>query len=91
MKITKHLIIHGRVQGVNYRESMRLEAQRLNVTGWVRNRHDGTVEAVVHGWADDVNAMMDWARRGPPSAHVTHMAVNDAAGEYDIFERRPGG
>lgn len=91
MKITKHVIVHGRVQGVGFRESMRMEAQRLNVTGWVRNRHDGTVEAMVHGWPDDVNAMLDWARSGPPGARVTRMDVNEASGEYDRFERHPGG
>jgi acylphosphatase len=89
MKITKHLIVHGRVQGVNFREAMRMEAQRLGVTGWVRNRHDGTVEAVLHGWPDDVNAMLDWTRRGPPGARVVQMDVNEAAGEYELFERRP--
>ncbi len=91
MKITKHLVVHGRVQGVNFRESMRMEAQRLGVTGWVRNRHDGTVEAVVHGWPDDVNAILDWARSGPPAARVTRMDVSEASGSYETFERRPGG
>jgi acylphosphatase len=90
-KITKHLVVHGRVHGVSYRESMRMEAQRLGVTGWVRNRHDGTVEAVVHGWPDDVNAMLDWARRGPPAARVTRMDVTEASGEYETFERHPSG
>jgi acylphosphatase len=89
MKITKHLVVHGRVQGVGYRDSMRAQAQRLNVTGWVRNRHDGTVEATLHGWAEDVNALLDWARRGPPAARVTHMDLNEAAGEYETFERHP--
>jgi acylphosphatase len=89
MKITKHLIVHGRVQGVNYRESMRMEAQRLNVSGWVRNRVDGTVEAMLHGWPDDVAAILDWARSGPPGARVTSMQVNEATGEYIGFERRP--
>jgi acylphosphatase len=89
MKITKHLIIHGRVQGVGYRDGMRREAQRLGVGGWVRNRHDGTVEAVVHGWPDDVNAMLDWTRHGPPGARVTRMDVSEASGEFERFEHRP--
>jgi acylphosphatase len=89
MKVTKHLVLHGRVQGVNFRESMRYEAQRLGVAGWVRNRRDGTVEAAVHGWPDDVSAMLDWCRRGPPGARVTRMDVNETSGVYDSFERRP--
>ena len=76
MKITKHVIVHGRVQGVNYRESMRMEAQRLNVTGWVRNRSDGTVEAMVHGWPEDVSRMLDWCRQGPLGARVASLQVN---------------
>jgi acylphosphatase len=91
VKITKHVIVHGRVQGVGYRDSMRQEAQRLGVAGWVRNRHDGTVEAMVHGWPEDVNAMLDWTRRGPPAARVTRMDVTEAAGEYQTFEQRPSG
>jgi acylphosphatase len=89
VRVTKHLIVHGRVQGVNFRESMRMQARRLNVSGWVRNRRDGTVEAVVHGWPDDVSAILDWVRSGPPGAHVTAMHVNDATGEFVGFERRP--
>jgi acylphosphatase len=89
VKITKHLIVHGRVQGVNFRESMRMEAQRLNVSGWVRNRVDGSVEAMVHGWPDDVSAILDWVRAGPPGARVTQLQVNEATGEYVGFERRP--
>jgi acylphosphatase len=88
-KVTKHLIVHGRVQGVAYRESMRMEAERLNVGGWVRNRSDGTVEAMVHGWPADVAAILDWARRGPPGAHVASLQVNEASGEYSGFERWP--
>jgi acylphosphatase len=89
VKITRHVIVHGRVQGVNYRESLRMQARQLNVTGWVRNRADGTVEATVHGWPDDVARVLDWCRRGPPGARVTSLEVNDAAGEFEDFERRP--
>jgi acylphosphatase len=89
VKITKHLIVHGRVQGIGFRESMRMEAQRLNVSGWVRNRTDGTVEAMLHGWPDDVSALLDWARGGPPGARVTSMQVSEASGEYVGFERWP--
>ena len=89
MKTTKHLIIHGRVQGVGYRAYMRMEADRVGVTGWVRNRADGTVEATVHGTPEDVSKLLDWVRRGPPTAHVTSVEVNEASGEYEGFEQLP--
>jgi len=73
--VTKRLLISGRVQGVNYRESMRGEAERLGVVGWVRNRRDGRVEALVEGSAVAVDALIVWARRGPPAARVTDVEV----------------
>ena len=69
--ITRHLRIRGRVQGVGFRMYMLGEAQRHGVAGWVRNRRDGSVEAVVQGEPDAVEAVIAWARRGPPSARVT--------------------
>jgi acylphosphatase len=89
VKVTKHLIVHGRVQGIGYRQSMRMEAERLGVTGWVRNRRDGTVEAVVHGPPDDVAGILEWAGRGPPGARVESVDVNEASGEFAVFEHRP--
>ena len=89
MKVTKHLIVRGRVQGVGFREYLRQEAERLNIKGWVRNRHDGTVEAMLHGWPEDVAKILNWARRGPPDARVTAMQVNEASGEFERFDRRP--
>ena len=62
---TLHLLIQGRVQGVWFRESMRREAERLGVTGWVRNAPDGSVEAVVQGSADAVDALIEWAHTRP--------------------------
>lgn len=87
--MAKHLTISGRVQGVNYRESMRMQAVRLGITGWVRNRRDGSVEAVLDGAPSDVQAMIDWARRGPPGARVTDVLVSEHAGSFTSFERRP--
>lgn len=64
------LHITGLVQGVGYRETMRQEAASLGVAGWVRNRHDGSVEAFVDGPPDAVRALVDWAWRGPRAARV---------------------
>ena len=89
MKVTKHLIVRGRVQGVGFRQSMCTAADRIGVTGWVRNLRDGTVEAVVHGAPDDVARMLVWAHRGPPGAHVASVDVTEAIGEFDLFEHRP--
>jgi acylphosphatase len=91
--VTLHLRISGRVQGVNYREALRFEAERLGVTGWVRNRTDGTVEAVVQGAAGPVDGLVAWARRGPPAARVESVQARPAHGElarpYPDFRRLP--
>lgn len=71
------LRIHGRVQGVFFRESTRREAERLGVHGWVRNQDDGTVEALVEGEAARVQQLIDWCHRGPPSARVDQVVVID--------------
>ena len=68
---------------------MHHEAQRLGVTGWVRNCRDGTVEAVVDGPAEAVEAMITWARKGPPAARVTDVLITDMAGDFLQFELRP--
>ena len=86
---TLHLAIKGRVQGVGYRYSMAAEAERLGLSGWVRNRRDGSVEAVVQGPAAAVEAMRAWAAKGPPSAQVIGVEAVPAAGDYEGFETRP--
>ena len=88
-RVTRRLVIRGRVQGVFYRESMRAEAVRLDIAGWVRNRTDGGVEAVVHGSLASVEALVTWARRGPPDAQVVSVEVEDSSGSYSGFEKRP--
>jgi acylphosphatase len=85
----RQLRIHGRVQGVGYRWSMAHQAQSLGITGWVRNRRDGTVEALVAGSEDMLDAIIDWARRGPAGARVTAVEVTAAAGEFFTFEQLP--
>ena len=87
--LTRHLRISGRVQGVWYRESMRREAERLQVTGWVRNTWDGTVEAMVQGEEAAVEALIAWAWEGPPAARVEKVDVSPAMGRFYIFERLP--
>lgn len=73
--ITRHLRISGRVQGVCYRASMTEEATRLGLQGWVRNRHDGSVEALAQGPASAVQALIDWAHQGPRLARVDKVLV----------------
>ncbi|APV51764.1 acylphosphatase [Betaproteobacteria bacterium GR16-43] len=88
-RIARHLLVHGLVQGVFYRESMRQEAARLGIDGWVRNRRDGTVEAVVEGTPEAVEAIVRWAHRGPEDAHVTRVEARDDPGGHAGFEKRP--
>ena len=83
MKVTRHLRIAGRVQGVGFRDSLCAAAESGGIAGWVRNRRDGTVEAVVQGSPEAVEAIIAWARRGPPAARVTHLEAQDAQGELD--------
>jgi acylphosphatase len=86
--ITRHLHIQGRVQGVWFRESMRREAERLNVAGWVRNKPDGSVEAVVQGTDEAVAALVAWAKKGPPLARVERVELSETDGRFSGFERR---
>lgn len=81
-----HLVIHGRAQGVFFRDSMRREAQNLGVAGWVRNRSDGTVEAAVHGETAAVDAIVRWAQRGPQHAQVERVDIEPDDGSYTCFE-----
>jgi acylphosphatase len=89
MAVTKHLAISGRVQGVGFRFYMERKARALGLTGWVRNRRDGSVESVVQGEPAAVEAMIAWARQGPPSAVVAEVRVTDVTGEFNGFATRP--
>ena len=71
----RRLLISGYVQGVGFRYSMVRVAQRLALSGWVRNRSSGGVEALIAGDAEAIAAMLVWARCGPPGARVEHVAV----------------
>ncbi|MFZ5523088.1 MAG: acylphosphatase [Pseudomonadota bacterium] len=86
LKKTLRLVIHGRVQGVFFRDSMRREAQNLGVAGWVRNRSDGTVEAAVHGEPAAVDAIVRWAQHGSQHAQVVAVEIRPDDGSYTSFE-----
>ena len=86
MAITHRLRIVGRVQGVGFRMHMAHEARTLGVNGWVRNRRDGSVEAIVSGPEDIVEKLIAWARHGPPNARVNDVQVSEASGSYENFE-----
>ncbi len=75
---TAKVTVHGRVQGVGFRYALQAEAERLGARGWVRNRRDGAVEALVCGDGDVVDAVVAWAHAGPPSARVDRIDVVDA-------------
>lgn len=70
--------VTGRVQGVGFRWSTQEVAQRLGLAGWVRNEDDGSVSGLVQGEAPGVDEFLQWAKRGPAGAWVTHLAVEDA-------------
>lgn len=89
MPITRHLKITGRVQGVGFRYQMQRVAHELGVTGWVRNRHDGSVEAVISGTPDAVHTMIERARRGPLHAMITDVKVSEAPGDFTRFDMLP--
>jgi acylphosphatase len=71
--VSYKVVISGRVQGVAFRASMRDSALRLGVLGWVRNRDDSAVEALVQGEETSVERLLEWARVGPPGAEVTSL------------------
>ena len=79
--IARRLTIEGRVQGVGFRYALADQARARNLSGWVRNRRDGSVEALVAGPEADVEALIAWSHRGPPAARVRdrHGRVSAAA------------
>jgi len=91
--VTRQIRVGGCVQGVGYRASLQHEARRRGVNGWVRNRSDGTVEAVLQGTQEAVDAVVAWARRGPPGARVGELRESAAEHEppHAGFALRPTG
>jgi acylphosphatase len=89
MNVIRHIIVRGRVQGVGYRAFVEREALRCGVEGWVRNRRDGSVEAVFAGTQDKVDAVVEAFRRGPYSARVEQIDQRDGT-EDELKLRAPG-
>ena len=81
----------GIVQGVGFRAHVQHYCRAAQITGWVRNRMDGSVEAVVQGSPGAVDAIVAWAHRGPEAADVRDLEVSEAEGDFRAFEKRPTG
>jgi acylphosphatase len=79
--VRRRLVIHGRVQGVFFRDTMRRLAEEAGVAGWARNTWEGTVEAVLEGDAGDVERLIAFARAGPEGARVDRVDVSEEAPE----------
>lgn len=87
--ITKHLVIHGRVQGVGYRAWAAHTAEQMNLVGWARNRKNGTVEAVITGPEEDIQHFVSACYNGPSAANVEVVQVADGFDEeLEEFEIR---
>lgn len=87
MKICKHYVISGRVQGVFFRQGTLEQAKELNLTGWVRNLNNGDVECLVCGDSEAVDNMEQWLKQGPPAAQVQQLKSKSLAWEkHDSFE-----
>ena len=84
--MAQHLLIHGKVQGVYFRDSAVAKAREIGVNGWVRNCGDSQVEAMVSGEPGDVEAFISWVWEGPPAARVEHIEI-----EFIELEVEPSG
>lgn len=82
-----HLVVSGRVQGVNYRSNAQRRASQLGLVGWVRNLPDGGVEAVAEGAGEKVEEFLNWCKRGPILAYVSDVEASweKPTGEYEGF------
>jgi acylphosphatase len=91
MKVRAHVVISGLVQGVFFRAETRREADKQKVTGWIRNRLDGRVEAVLEGDEAAVKAVIAFCQHGPPQAYVTKLTVTweTYRGTFIDFKIRP--
>ena len=89
-KIKAHLIVSGLVKGVFFRDSTRLKAEELGVTGWVRNLSDGRVEIIAEGEKEKVEELVEWVKNGSSSARVDNLDVEwqEYVEEFTSFEIR---
>ena len=81
-RIRRHVVVHGQVQGVYFRDSVRRLARELGVSGWIRNRPDGAVEAALEGVPDAVERIIEWSHQGPLGARVD---------QVEVYEEQPSG
>ena len=81
--MSRQIRVQGRVQGVGFRYALRDEAERLGITGWVRNRPDGSVQALLQGEQAAIERLIAWARRGPPGARVASLEEEALARELE--------
>lgn len=86
---TWRLLAHGRVQGVGYRAACADRATALGLSGWVRNRADGTVEVMACGAPRKLQALLAWMASGPPAARVTNVDVSPGEGTFEGFSLQP--
>jgi len=87
-KIRVHAVISGKVQGVCFRLETQRAAEKYGVSGWVRNRRDGTVEALFEGDEDQVSSVLEWCKKGPPLSQVRNveMSRETYSGEFEEFK-----
>lgn len=90
MEVRAHIIVSGRVQGVFFRTETKHEAKKHGVKGWVRNLRDGEVEALFEGDKEAVKELIEFCKRGPSGARVTHVDVKwgSYTGEFKDFQIR---
>ena len=83
-----HLMISGKVQGVFFRQALKVIAKKNNVSGWVRNLKDRHVEAVLEGNVESVNLVIEWSRMGPANSRVddVEVSIEEFKNEFSVFE-----
>ena len=83
-----HVLVSGKVQGVFFRQALKVIAKKNNVVGWVRNLPDKRVEAILEGDSKSVNLVIEWAKIGPANSHVDNIEINNEEfkSEFSTFE-----